>query len=70
MGALEEVLGIGADREPEPELDPGLLEKIRQTIPPDDQQRVIDAILATMRGTPPSGPPAEDWGGASGRKTG
>ena len=44
--------------DPEPELDPELLRMIRRKIPAPDQQRVIDFILATMRGTPPpSGPP-------------
>lgn len=51
-----------AEEEPEagPELDPDLLAAIRRTIDPEDQQNVIDAILATMRGgpPPPSGPPA------------
>lgn len=52
IGALEEILGIRLD-EPEPEsvIPPDLLAKIRQTIPIEDQGRVIAALERELAGT-------------------
>ena len=57
---LRITLGSPGDAEPEPPtISPGLLAAIRKELPPEDQQRVIDAVERTIRGEPQSSEHAE-----------
>jgi transcriptional regulator with XRE-family HTH domain len=53
VGALEEVLSVRLDAEPQqPAVPRDVLEAIRREVAPVDQQRVIDAVERSLRGEP------------------
>lgn len=52
LGAIEEVLGISLDGEPDDIMPPGLRDRIRETLPPDEARRVEQVVEATLRGEP------------------
>lgn len=72
LGKVEQVLGINLDDEPEPQpaIPPILVDQIRRTLPPEDQQRVIDAIEATLAGTTPPGETGEEEPSGPSRRAG
>lgn len=55
LGKVEQVLGISLEDEPEAPPDPlppGLRERIRETLPPEDAARVEAAVEAALTGAP------------------
>jgi DNA-binding XRE family transcriptional regulator len=59
IGALEQVLGVSVDGQPEASLvPPGLVDFIRRSLPPDRQDAAIMALEEVLSPPPEPAPPA------------
>lgn len=70
IGAIEDVLGISLSGEPEPEpdIDPEVLDWIDRKVPPEKQQALMTAMRAALAGYPGLGEDAAAEESSPGRK--
>jgi transcriptional regulator with XRE-family HTH domain len=60
IGALEDVLGVSlSEPAPEQEVPPDMMAAIRREVPPEDQERVIEAVRRELN-------PPREYGAADG----